>query len=1228
METRTVTITTVVIAALLAVVCSPSAAAPQVPCFFIFGDSLNDCGNNNDLDTVAKANYKPYGIDFPGGPTGRFTNGRTIVDFLAEDLGFDKPISPFTTAKGDDILRGVNYASGSAGILDDSGSHLTLYQYGARKIVVVGMGRIGCVPYTEKLFGTDGTKCVDSSNWAAQAFNMQLQKLVVRLNTEIKDAKFVYVNTFGMGEGDPKLLGVKTEKSAEQKSNASGRRSMRNYSVAYGSARPQPEVPCYFIFGDSLFDSGNNNYLKTMAKANYSPYGVGFPAGSPTGRFTDGRTIADILGEVMGFESFIPPFASNPNGSELLVGVNYASGSAGILEKSGKQGGDNVDMSKQLKNHGMIVSSIVDILGSKESAYRHLAKCLYVSDMGNNDYINNYFLPQSSNLRKKYNPEQYAALLIAKYSRQLKRMYKLGARKVGLVGVSPVGCTPGAVASAGRTNGSLCAESMNRLVTPFNARLCSLIDELNVDFPDAKFMYLNSTLANHLAIQVTVAANAGGRSSQPPEVPCYFIFGDSIFDGGNNNNLATSMKANYLPYGTDFPAGPTGRFTNGQTTADVLGQLLGFDSFIPSFASKPNRSELLVGVNYASASAGILFQSGKLSCLYNLGARKIALAGVLPIGCTPSAIATAGGTNGSLCVESLNQLVAPFNSRLQVLVDRLNVDFPDAKFVYLDSTSALNLASQVTVAAAGAGGLSPEVPCYFIFGDSIFDGGNNNNLATSAKVNYLPYGTDFPAGPTGRFTNGQTTADILGQLLGFDSLIPSFASKPNRSELLVGVNYASGSAGILFESGKILDLYNLGARKVALAGVFPIGCLPRFIATPGPGGTNGSLCVESLNQLVAPFNSRLRVLVDQLNVDFPDAKFVYLDSTPVFNLASQSAAAVDGLSNPPEVPCYFIFGDSLFDNGNNNNLDTLTKSNYPPYGIAFPAGPTGRFTNGRTTADIVGELMGFKSFIPSFASNPNRSELLVGVNYASASAGILFESGKQMGDNVEMDKQISNHGVTLSSITDILGSQKAAYDHLAKCFYISNMGNNDYINNYLLPQSSDIREKYNPDQFAALLVEKYSVQIKSMYNLGARKVGLVGVSPVGCTPSAIAASGGTGGLFCDDSANRVVEPFNVRLRALVDRFNVDFPDAKFVYLDSTTASTLAGLAFPIRTVPCCEVSAITGLCIRDSVPCPVLVRHLYLFWDAFHPVEASNRLVASIFYGAIKPILVNDSPLL
>lgn len=51
--------------------------------FLHFNDSLTDNDNNNLLTTSARVNYQPYGIDFPGGPTGRFCNGRTTVDILS-----------------------------------------------------------------------------------------------------------------------------------------------------------------------------------------------------------------------------------------------------------------------------------------------------------------------------------------------------------------------------------------------------------------------------------------------------------------------------------------------------------------------------------------------------------------------------------------------------------------------------------------------------------------------------------------------------------------------------------------------------------------------------------------------------------------------------------------------------------------------------------------------------------------------------------------------------------------------------------------------------------------------------------------------------------------------------------------------------------------------------------------------------------------------------------------
>ncbi|CAI0475356.1 unnamed protein product [Linum tenue] len=331
-----------------------------------------------------------------------------------------------------------------------------------------------------------------------------------------------------------------------------------------------------------------------------------------------------------------------------------------------------------------------------------------------------------------------------------------------------------------------------------------------------------------------------------------------------------------------------------------------------------------------------------------------------------------------------------------------------------------------------------------------------------------------------------------------------------------------------------------------------------------------------------------------------------------------AAPSADG-SRAARVPCYFIFGDSLYDSGNNNNLNTSVKVNYSPYGIDFPAGPTGRFSNGRTAADIIGETLGFKDFIPPFASNPDDRQILVGVNYASGSAGILVQSGKQGGDNVDLSKQLRNHKVTVSRIVKKLGSKKAAFEHLGQCLYICNMGNNDYINNYILPQSTAIRSQYNPAQFAALLVARYSAQIKRMYELGARKVALAGISNIGCTPSLIATVG-TNGAPCVTSVNQLVAPFNIGLKSLISQLKSAHPDAKFGYLDTIRAGILASQAeFKVRTTPCCQVSTVTGLCLPNTVPCSQ--RQSYLFWDAFHPTELANRLGAPILLPVIQRIL-------
>lgn len=82
----TATVTATLVLVLVLFECSKQMALAEngVPAIFVFGDSLVDVGNNNFLHSAARANFYPYGIDFRGGPTGRFSNGRTVIDMIGK----------------------------------------------------------------------------------------------------------------------------------------------------------------------------------------------------------------------------------------------------------------------------------------------------------------------------------------------------------------------------------------------------------------------------------------------------------------------------------------------------------------------------------------------------------------------------------------------------------------------------------------------------------------------------------------------------------------------------------------------------------------------------------------------------------------------------------------------------------------------------------------------------------------------------------------------------------------------------------------------------------------------------------------------------------------------------------------------------------------------------------------------------------------------------------------
>jgi len=55
------------------------------------------------------------------------------------------------------------------------------------------------------------------------------------------------------------------------------------------------------------------------------------------------------------------------------------------------------------------------------------------------------------------------------------------------------------------------------------------------------------------------------------KVPYLFVVWDYLSNNGNNNKLPTTTKSNYKSYGIDFPTSPIERFTNEQTSIDLIG---------------------------------------------------------------------------------------------------------------------------------------------------------------------------------------------------------------------------------------------------------------------------------------------------------------------------------------------------------------------------------------------------------------------------------------------------------------------------------------------------------------------------------------------------------------------------------------------------------------------------------------------------------------------------------
>ncbi|XP_048502109.1 GDSL esterase/lipase EXL3 isoform X2 [Beta vulgaris subsp. vulgaris] len=249
---------------------------------------------------------------------------------------------------------------------------------------------------------------------------------------------------------------------------------MASYLHIHGHAKINPEekqVPALIVFGDSIVDPGNNNYLATIGKANFLPYGRDFPGGIPTGRYSNGKVPSDF------FDLQI---------SDLLTGVSFASGVSGYDPSSAKL--ENVlSLEDQLKLFKGYINKLETTVGENTTS-TIISQSLYLVCTGSNDITNSFF--GSPITRLQYDISTYTDLMVNWASSFVQELYALGARRIGVINAPPCGCLP----SQRLLHGGLlraCAEEENKASILFNNKLSFQLASLNQKLAKSRIVYLD-----------------------------------------------------------------------------------------------------------------------------------------------------------------------------------------------------------------------------------------------------------------------------------------------------------------------------------------------------------------------------------------------------------------------------------------------------------------------------------------------------------------------------------------------------------------------------------------------------------------------------------------------------------------------------------------------------------------------------------------------------------------
>ncbi|GAV61399.1 Lipase_GDSL domain-containing protein [Cephalotus follicularis] len=310
----------------------------------------------------------------------------------------------------------------------------------------------------------------------------------------------------------------------------------------------------------------------------------------------------------------------------------------------------------------------------------------------------------------------------------------------------------------------------------------------------------------------------------------------------------------------------------------------------------------------------------------------------------------------------------------------------------------------------------------------------------------------------------------------------------------------------------------------------------------------------------------------------------------------------------------FVFGDSLFDPGNNQYLETGITStyNYYPYGITYFNHPTGRATDGRVVPDFIAKFAKLNYPLPFLKPG---AVFTHGAGFASAGASALGLNANVM----NLAEQISNFKKLAATMQQILGPD-VARKILMKSVYLISIGGNDYFIFNTRNKNSSLSNKV---EYTGSVMGNIVLALEELYAIGARRFAFQDVGPLGCQPMSTQINPETEG-ECEEKYLTHARLHNKFLRIALEELKNDLPRFKYAVFDYYKAlgdriENPTKYGFKYGDVGCCGTGEYNGRNCGGGGPGGVEFNlcsdpNEYLFFDGGHTTERANEQLAQLLW--------------